>query len=79
MSAIKVTVGIYIHQRICRCPSISLLSWQICNHGNDADLLNAANWSFTKISFCHNVLLNTYFQWTEGRRGFQIQYLGLDT
>ena len=31
----------------------SLLSWSICNHGNNANLLNAANLSFTKINFCH--------------------------
>ena len=31
----------------------SLLSWQICNHVSNANLLNAANWSFTKINLCH--------------------------
>ena len=61
MSGMKLTVSIYSHQRIRRCPSISLLSWQICDHGNNANLLNAANWSFTKISFCHNVLLTLIF------------------
>ena len=32
-----------------------------CNHGSNANLLNAVNWCFTKINFCENVSFNITF------------------
>ena len=52
MEAIRVTV----YTSISESEDVllfSLLSWKICNHGNNVNLLNAANLSFTKINFCH--------------------------
>ena len=72
MSDIKVTVSISIRESE-NALLFSLLSWQICNHVSNANLLNGANWSYQdKFLSC---FICTNFQWTEDRQGFLIQYL----
>ena len=54
ISAIKVRISI--------CILVVMVIW---NHGNNANLLNATSWFFTKINFCHNVFLNIH-DWFSG-------------
>ena len=65
MSDIKVTVFIRVSEDALL---FSLLSWKICNHVSNANLLNAAYWSYQdKFLLC---FICTNFQWTEDRQGF---------